>query len=201
MLRRQLFTGVLMVLAMTVLTGLMYPFVVVGVSQAAFKTKADGSLLTVGGKDVGSSLLGQTFTGEKYFHPRPSAAGADGYDGLASAPSNLGPSNEELVADVARRVGEYRATNGLAADALVPVDAVTASASGLDPQISVANARLQAPRVARARSVSVEQVLAAVEAHTAARPLGVLGEPGVNVLELNLDLDGMLTSATGPPPR
>jgi len=201
MLRRQLLTGALMVLAMTVLTGLLYPFVVVGISQGAFKTKADGSLVTVDGRAVGSSLLGQTFTGEKYFHPRPSAAGADGYDGLASAPSNLGPSNEALVAGVARRVVEYRATNGLAADALVPVDAVTASASGLDPQISVANARLQAPRVAKARSVSIEQVLAAVDAHTSARPLGVLGEPGVNVLELNLDLDAMLTSATGPPPR
>jgi K+-transporting ATPase ATPase C chain len=193
MLRRQLLTGLLMVLAMTVLTGLMYPFVVVGISQGAFKARANGSLITVNGQAVGSSLLGQNFAGEKYFQPRPSAAGTDGYDGLASSPSNLGPSNEKLLASVSDRTVAYRATNGLAADALVPVDAVTSSASGLDPQISVANARLQAARVAHARSMSPDAVLALVDAHTSARPLGVLGEPGVNVLELNLDLDGLLT--------
>jgi K+-transporting ATPase ATPase C chain len=126
----------------------------------------------------------------KYFHPRPSAAGTNGYDASASGASNLGPTNPGLEKVVADRAAAYRTENGLAADAPVPVDAVTASGSGLDPAISVANARDQAPRVARARSMTVGQVLALVEAHTAGRALGVLGELSVNVLELNLALDG-----------
>lgn len=186
MLRRQLFPAVVMLLLLTVLTGVAYPLVVTGVAQAAFEERADGSLVEAGGRMVGSRLLGQSFTRPGYFHPRPSAAD---YDGGASAGSNVGPSNPELLAVVAARAAAYRAENRLPAGAAVPVDAVTASASGLDPHISVANARLQAARVASARGLSPASVLALVDARTATRPLGFLGEEGVNVLELNLALD------------
>ena len=167
----------------------IYPLIVYGAGQLFFPNKANGSLIE--GKDrrlVGSELLGQMFSGEKYFHPRPSAAGT-GYDATASGASNLGPSNPLLLADVRARVAAYRRLNGLAANTPVPVDAVTASASGLDPAISPANARLQAPRVARARGLSLARVLTLVRANTDGRSLGILGEPGVNVLELNLALD------------
>ena len=140
---RQLWPAVLAVVVFTVLCGLIYPLVVTGVSQVAFHDKANGSLIKVDGVVVGSSLIGQQFADAKYFHPRPSAAGA-GYDGLASSPSNLGPSNPDFLKSVEDRVAAYREENGLAADATVPVDAVTASGSGLDPDISVANAKLQA---------------------------------------------------------
>jgi K+-transporting ATPase ATPase C chain len=137
---------------------------------------------------VGSRLLGQPFAGDRYFHPRPSAAGT-GYDGAASSPSNLGPTNDALLSAVAKRVREYRTLNGVADDAEVPVDAVTSSGSGLDPHISPENARMQAPRVARTRGLPLERVLDLVDAHTDGRGLGFLGDPGVNVLELNLALD------------
>lgn len=187
-MRAQLAAALRAVLVFTVLVGLAYPLAVTGVAQLAFGDKADGSLVERGGKVVGSRLIGQPFEGEEWFHPRPSAAG-DGYDAMASGPSNLGPTNDELLDTVAERVEEYRTTNGLDDNVEIPVDAVTASASGLDPHISVANARLQAPRVARARGMDVEDVVALVEAHTATRVLGFLGEEGVNVLELNLALD------------
>ena len=188
-MRRQLLPAAVMLAVMTLICGIAYPLVVLGVSQLAFKDRADGSIAERDGQAVGSSLIGQGFSGARYFWPRPSAAGG-GYDAMASSASNLGPSNEELIASVAERAKAYREANGLAADAPVPVDAVTASGSGLDPHISVANARLQAPRVARERGLTVGSVLAAVDAHTDGRALGVLGEPGVNVLELNLALDG-----------
>lgn len=191
-MRRQLLPALRMLLALTVICGLAYPLVVTGVAQAAFRHQAEGSLVEVDGEPVGSALLGQSFTRPEYFHPRPSAAG-DGYDATASGASNLGPTNPDLLAAVSERVGAYRDENGLGADQPVPVDAVTASASGLDPHISVANARLQAPRVAAARGLSEDEVLALVDDHTDGRVLGVLGEPGVNVLELNLALD----AATG----
>jgi K+-transporting ATPase ATPase C chain len=188
-MRRQLATASAMVAVFTVLCGLAYPLVVLGVAQGAFAHRANGSITEVDGQAVGSELLGQPFTGVNYFHPRPSAAG-DGYDGLASGASNLGPTNPELVEEqVPERVAAYRAENGLADGTPVPVDAVTASGSGLDPHISVANARLQAPRVARARNLTVESVNALVDRSTDGRALGVLGEPGVNVLALNLALD------------
>jgi len=188
-MRRQLLTGLLMVLSMTVLCGLAYPLLVLGASQVAFKDKANGSLVTVDGVEVGSSLIGQNFTKPEYFQPRPSAAGKTGYDPLASSASNLGPTNDTLITEVNERTIAYRQRNGLAADAAVPVDAVTSSGSGLDPHISVANARLQADRVAEARGVSVERVNQAIDAATVGRALGFLGEPGVNVVELNLALD------------
>ena len=187
-MRRQILPAILMVIVMTVLLGGVYPLVVTGVSQVAFNGKANGSMVSVNGTEVGSSLIGQSFTGDTYFWPRPSAAG-DGYDAMASGASNLGPNNETLLSDVDGRVKAYREANGLAADATVPVDAVTASASGLDPQISVANADLQAPRVAKARGLTLEQVQSLVTKSTESPSLGILGEKAVNVLHLNLLLD------------
>lgn len=192
-MRRQIRPALGMLALFTVITGLIYPLLATGVAQAVFNHQANGSLITRDGQPVGSELIGQDVSGARWFHPRPSASGYTGaVDGepIASSGSNLGPSNPKLLSDVASRVATYRAENGLGADAAVPVDAVTVSASGLDPEISVANARLQAPRVAAARGLPVATVLAAVDRHTTGRALGVLGEPGVNVLELNLDLDG-----------
>jgi K+-transporting ATPase ATPase C chain len=194
MLRRQFVTGLLMTVVLTVLLGLVYPLVVTGISQLSMSKRANGSLVKENGKVVGSSLIGQNFTDKdgnplvQYFQPRPSAAG-DGYDAMASAGTNLGPSNPDLLDAVGKRVTAYRKLNGLAADVKVPVDAVTASASGLDPQITVANARLQAARVAKARSLTVARVTDLIATHTQGRQLGVLGEQTVNVLELNLALD------------
>ena len=186
---RQLTPAIIAVLVFTVLCGVVYPLAVTAVAQVAFHNKANGSLIKKDGVVVGSRLIGQQFSDPKYFHPRPSAAGT-GYDGFASAASNLGPTNPDFLKSVSERVAAYRKENGLAPTQEVPVDAVTASASGLDPDISVANAKLQAARVASARGVSVQDVLAEVAKHTTGRQLAVLGDPGVNVLELNLALDG-----------
>ncbi len=187
---RQMRPALLAVVVFTVLLGIVYPLVVTGISQVAFNNAANGSLITHDGKVVGSTLIGQTFTAPKYFHSRPSAAGA-GYDGSASSGSNLGPLNPDFLASVADRVKAYRTENELGNDVAVPVDAVTASASGLDPHISVENARLQAPRVARERGLDVAVVLGLMSKHTDGRALGVLGEPGVNVVTLNLALDDL----------
>jgi potassium-transporting ATPase KdpC subunit len=186
---RQLVPAVIGVLVFTVLCGIVYPLVVTGVSQVAFHDKANGSLVKVDGKVVGSSLIGQQFSDPGYFHPRPSTAGA-GYDAFASSFSNLGPTNPDFLASIEDRVSAYRQENGLTEQQTVPVDAVTASASGLDPDISVANAKLQAARVAKARGLEVDDVLALVDQHTTGRQWGFLGESGVNVLRLNLALDG-----------
>lgn len=195
-MRRQLLTGLRMTLVLTVLVGLAYPVAMTGIAQALMKNKANGSFVSENGKVVGSALIGQNFTlknggpDPRYFQPRPSNAG-DGYDAIASAGSTFGPSNPDLLAAVKDRVVAYRKLNGLAPSASVPVDAVTSSASGLDPAISVANARLQVGRVARARSLPAPQVLALVAKHTQGRLLGILGEKTVNVLELNLSLDAL----------
>ena len=176
-------------LLLAVLCGGIYPAVVWAVGQGLFSGKANGSLIRVDGNVVGSSLLAQGFTAPIYFHPRPSAAG-QGYDAVNSGGTNLGPTSKKLIEDVKQRVADYRAENGLSSDTPVPADAVTSSASGLDPHISVRNASLQAARVAKARGIGEKDVLAKVGAHTEGRTLGFLGDPRVNVLKLNLSLDG-----------
>jgi K+-transporting ATPase ATPase C chain len=197
-MRRQLYPALAMVVLMTIITGLVYTFAFTGVAQVVAKDKANGSLVQVNGKDVGSEHIGQAWVTEKgeplteYFQSRPSAAtnGTDnGYDPTLSLGSNWGPSNPDLLKEVDKRVKAYRELNGLPADAKVPVDAVTASASGLDPHISVANARLQAERVADERGLSVARVNELIDDNTEDPTFGVLGEKRVNVLKLNLALD------------
>jgi K+-transporting ATPase ATPase C chain len=170
----------------------IYPLIVYGAGQLFFPNKANGSLIE--GKDrklVGSELLGQMFSGEKYFHPRPSAAGT-GYDAANSSGTNLGPTSQKLKDAVKAGVEQYRKENNLTPDVLIPADAVTSSGSGLDPHISVRNAHLQTGRVAKARNLDENNVRVLVEKFTDGRQLGILGEPGVNVLKLNLALDGTL---------
>jgi K+-transporting ATPase ATPase C chain len=197
-MRRQLMPAVVMVLLFTVLTGIVYGLAVTGVAQVVFPGNANGSIVEVDGKEVGSELIGQAFVDEEgeprreYFQSRPSAATTNsdaGYDPSLSLGSNLGPTNPLLTKEVVARVRAYRELNGLGPNTRVPVDAVTASASGLDPHISMANARMQAERVAQERGFPVARVLELVGANTDARFLGFIGEKGVNVLKLNLALD------------
>ena len=172
----------------TVLTGLVYPGVVTALCQAFFNRQANGSLIELNGRMVGSSLIGQNFIKPEYFHPRPSAAGNDGYDASASNASNYGPTNQKLVDRVKASVDQFRKENPDYTGP-IPADLVTASGSGLDPDISLASADAQAPRVAKARGVAVDQVRELIGENTQGRMLGFLGEPRVNVLSLNLDLD------------
>jgi potassium-transporting ATPase KdpC subunit len=185
---RQLLPSVVAIGVFTLVLGVVYPLAVTGIAGVVFPRQAGGSIVERYGRPVGSELIGQQFTSPWYFHGRPSAAG-DGYDSGASSGSNLGPRNPDLLASIDERVEEYRADNGLAPEVAVPVDAVTASGSGLDPHISIANARLQAPRVALERGIPIEVVLDLVAEHTDERAFGVLGEPGVDVLAINLALD------------
>jgi K+-transporting ATPase ATPase C chain len=190
-MRRDLVTSVLAVLAVTAVFGLAYPLVVTGISQLAFPGRAGGSLIHRDGRLVGSRLLAQPVEGDGYFFPRPSTA--TGYDPAATAFTNLGPNSKAARDTFAKSLAAYlrrerRYDPGLTA-ARVPVDAVTSSASGVDPQISPANAAIQARRVAAVRHLPLARVLRLVSAHTDGRALGVLGEPGVNVLELDLALD------------
>jgi K+-transporting ATPase ATPase C chain len=185
----ELRSAVMVTLIFAVVCCGLYPLVVFGVAQVFFRDQANGSLIVdKNGTVHGSKLLGQQFTGDKYFQSRPSAAG-NGYDATSSGGSNLGPTSSNLATTITQRIADYRTANGLATNALVPADAVTASGSGLDPHISLRNAELQAPRVAKARNLSVEKILAVVRANTDPASLGFLGEPGVNVLKLNLALD------------
>jgi K+-transporting ATPase ATPase C chain len=181
----------MLLVVLTLITGAAYPAVVTAVAQMAFPHQANGSLITVDGKTVGSSLIGQAFSDPKYFWSRPSAAGQDGYDASGSAGTNLGPTSSTLIANVTAAVDAARLANG---GGPVPVDLVTTSASGLDPDISPAAAEYQVARVAAARGLTVDAVRAAVARHTEQPLLGFLGEPRVHVLELNLDLDGLLAS-------
>ena len=168
----------------------LYPLIVYGAGQLLFPHQANGSLLVdKSGAVRGSALLSQNFTGAQYFHPRPSAAGANGFAATSSGGSNLGPTSSNLVANITQNIATYRSDNGLATNVVVPADAVTASASGLDPHISVANAELQIPRVAKARGISEDSLSALVKQNTTGRDLGVFGEPRVNVMTLNFSLD------------
>lgn len=185
---RYLWTPTKMMIVAVVLLGLAYPLVMTGALRLVFPHQADGSLIEVNGKPVGSALIGQNFTQAKYFHPRPSAAGS-GYDPTASGGSNLGPTSKTLIDDVKARVASATAEDPGLKWGEVPVDMVTASASGLDPDISIANALAQVPRVAKERGLTQAAVRALIYHYTAGRTLGLLGEPRVNVLELNLALD------------
>ena len=185
-------------LILTAITGIAYPLVVTGLAQAIFPEQAAGSLVVSNGQAVGSRLVGQNFSDPKHFWSRPSATAPQPYNGLASGGSNLGPLNPALIDGIKTRIDALRAANALHAvdptnKAPIPVDLVTASGSGLDPDISLAAANYQAPRVARERGLQPEAVLSLVAAHSHGRWLGILGEPRVNVLELNLALDALKT--------
>jgi K+-transporting ATPase ATPase C chain len=187
----QLRGAVMVTLIFTVVCCGIYPLIIFGIAQTIFPNKANGSLIVDSAGTVrGSQLIGQIFTNKTYFFPRPSAAG-NGYDATSSGGSNLGPTSSNLVVAITQRITDYRAQNGLATNAIVPADAITASGSGLDPHISIRNAELQAPRVAKARNLPVEKVLQLVRSNTDTPDLGVLGDYGVNVLKLNLALDAL----------
>lgn len=183
---RQLRPALVAIALFTVLTGVAYPLFVTGIAQVAFADAADGSEVVIDGRVVGSSLIAQPFGGDEWFLPRPSAVD---HDAASSGGSNLGPTNPELLDQIEAWADEYRARNKLPAGTPVPIDAVTMSGSGLDPHISPRNARLQAARVAGARGLAPEQVLALIDDHTEARTAGILGEPRVNVVDLNVALE------------
>ena len=185
-MKKHLITTVLMTLVTTVLLGLVYPLLVTGVAQVLFPSKANGQLVYRGGQAIGSRIIGQPFTGQRYFHSRPSAAG-NGYDAENSGASNLGPTSRKLVEQV-----ETRVTAEQSNPHPVPVDLVASSGSGLDPHITPAAAEYQIPRIAKARAIKESDLRSLVRKHTESRQFGVLGEPRVNVLELNLDLDRMV---------
>jgi K+-transporting ATPase ATPase C chain len=184
-MKKNLVTSVLMTIATTVLLGIIYPLVVTGLAQLLFPHKANGQLIQKDGKIIGSSIIGQGFSGTAYFHSRPSAAG-NGYDAANSAGSNLGPTNQKLIDRVKSDVATAQADNP---GTPVPIDLVTTSASGFDPHITPASAEFQLQRVAKERGMTVDQLRTLVGRHTEGRQLGILGEPRVNVLELNLELD------------
>lgn len=184
-MKKQLIQATLFTLVTTVIFGLAYPLVVTGLSQWLFPRQANGSLIVKNGQVIGSQLIGQTFTGDKYFHPRPSAAGA-GYDPTQSGGSNLGPTNQALITRVQQDIAKLQQENPRVP---IPADMVTTSGSGLDPDISPASADFQVPRVAKARGISPDELRRIVARHTQQRQFGLFGEARVNVLELNLDLD------------
>ena len=193
---QQLRPAILLLVLLTLITGVAYPGIVTAIGQVAFPAQANGSFITVNGSQVGSSLIGQAFDQPQYFWGRPSAAGATssnpaGYDGTASGGSNLGPTSKTLIDRITAAVDALHKANG---NAPIPVDLVTSSASGLDPDISPAAAEYQVARVAAARGMTPDAVRAVVARHTTQPLLGFLGEPVVNVLELNLDLDGLLAT-------
>jgi potassium-transporting ATPase KdpC subunit len=192
----QLKPAILITIVFTLLTGILYPLAVTAAAQLVFPNQASGSIATAGGKEVGSFLIAQNFTRPEYFHPRPSAAGEKGYDPTSSGASNLGPTNPALADRLKKDAAAFRKDNSDYSGP-IPADALTTSGSGLDPEISPANALAQAARVAKARNISPDRVAQLLAAHTSGRQFGFLGEPRVNVLELNLALD--LVSDRGAP--
>ena len=182
--------AILITIVFTIITGIAYPLAVTGVAQTLFHHQANGSLIEQNGKVIGSELIAQNFTKPEYFHPRPSAAGSNGYDATASGGSNLGPTNPALNDRLTKDAAQFRKDNPDFTGP-IPADAITTSGSGLDPEISPANALAQAPRVAKARGLSTDAVVALVNTSTQQRDLGILGEPRVNVLKLNLALDAL----------
>jgi potassium-transporting ATPase KdpC subunit len=184
-MKKNLITALLMTIATTILLGIVYPLVVTGIAQVIFPKKANGQLIQKGGKTIGSTIIGQGFSGPGYFHSRPSAAG-NGYDAANSGGSNFGPTNQKLIDRVKGDVASAEAENP---GTPVPIDLVTTSASGFDPHITPAAAEYQLPRIAKERGTTVDQLRALLAKHTQGRQLGILGEPRVNVLELNLELD------------
>jgi len=185
-MKKNLITAILMTIATTILLGIIYPLVVTGLAKVIFPKQANGQLIVRDGKVIGSRIIGQPFTGAAYFHPRPSAAGNNGYDAANSGGSNLGPTNQKLIDRVKQDVATLQAENP---GQPVPIDLVTTSASGFDPDITPAAAEFQAPRVSRERGISQDELKRLIARHTEGRQIGFLGEPRVNVLELNLDLD------------
>ena len=181
----------LLLIIFTIILGFLYPLLITGISKIIFPFRSSGSLIKYEGKIVGSELIGQNFTGEQYFHPRPSAAGKDGYDPLSSGGSNYAPANEDFISAVKERISNLRKENKLEDYIKIPSDAVTSSGSGLDPDISVGNAILQADRIAKKRNIPVFKINDLIRQNTAKRMLGFLGEPKVNVLKLNLLLDNL----------
>ena len=190
MFLKDLWTSILATVLLCVVVSGVYPVLIWGVGQVLFPYQANGSLAKSNGQVVGSELLAQGFSGAKYFHPRPSAAGT-GYDAASSGGSNLGPTSQKLIDGIKANIDQYRQENGLPRDAVVPADAVTASGSGLDPHISLKNAQLQIPRVAKERGLTEEVVRGEVGKATDNPLLGIGGDPGVNVLKLNLALDAL----------
>jgi potassium-transporting ATPase KdpC subunit len=188
-MKKQLIVAVLFTVVTTLLFGVMYPLGVTWLSHAVFHEKANGSLIVSNGQVVGSKLIGQSFASDRYFHSRPSAAGS-GYDASSSSPSNLGPTNQQLIDRVKQDVAKLHQENPSAA---IPADLVTSSGSGLDPDISPAAAEFQVPRVSRVRGVDPEALRRLVAKHTELRQWGIFGEPRVHVLELNLELDSIAT--------
>jgi K+-transporting ATPase ATPase C chain len=190
---KELWTSVMATVVLGIIVSGVYPVVIWGLGQGLFRHQANGSLIENNGQIIGCELVAQGFSGAKYFHPRPSAAGT-GYDPLNSGGSNLGPTSQKLIDGIKANLAQYRQENGLAADAAVPEDAVTASGSGLDPHISIKNARLQVPRVAKERGLSADVVNSQVDKAIDRAFLGIGGESGVNVLKLNVALDGIVQS-------
>ncbi len=187
-MKRQIYPSIMMTVLFTVLLGLIYPLAITAIAQAVFPRQANGSLILENGRAVGSTLIGQPFSDPKYFWGRPSATSPFPYNAASSGGSNLGPTNQALIDQVKQRIDDLRKADP-GNTAPIPVDLVTASASGLDPDISPAGARYQAARVARARRLPLETVDRLIREHTAGRQFGILGEPRVNVLELNRALD------------
>lgn len=191
MIKNAILKSIMLLIVFSVFTGLLYPLAISGIAQLIFPHQANGSLIYKDGQVIGSSLIGQQFSDPKYFHGRPSSAGETGYDATSSSASNLGPTNKLLIEKAEKLAQQVREENGLKSNTAVPSDLITSSASGLDPDISIDAALIQIPRIAKARNISEEKLKNLVNEHIVGRQLGILGEPRVNVLELNIALDNL----------